>query len=126
MLGSDPPLHWESWHRIKGWYKAATDRAPPPARVTLNRIAEERVELYSHVPLLGTNILISVQPFPVDDSVPTEYEIEWAVTQLHNHRSGGGVGDEGRTPEEVAGDSAKVREGYGDDDGKGKGGDKGE
>ena len=22
LLGSDPPLHREAWHRIKGWYKA--------------------------------------------------------------------------------------------------------
>ena len=29
--GENPPLIQESWHRIKGWYKAAVDRAPPPA-----------------------------------------------------------------------------------------------
>ena len=20
LLGTDPPLHWEAWHRMKGWY----------------------------------------------------------------------------------------------------------
>ena len=35
MLGLYPPLHWEAWNRIKGWYKAAVDRAPTPSRVTL-------------------------------------------------------------------------------------------
>ena len=30
MMGSDPPLQREAWHQIKGWYKAAVDRAPPP------------------------------------------------------------------------------------------------
>ena len=88
LLGSDPPLHQEACHRIKGWYKAAVDRAPPPARVTLKRITAEKVELYSYVPTLGTNIPISMQPFPVDDSVPTEDETEWAVTRLRNHISG--------------------------------------
>ena len=80
LLGSDPPLHREAWHRIKEWYKAAVDHAPPPAWVTLERIRAERVELYSYVPPLGKSIPISVQPFLVDDSVPTEDDIEWTVT----------------------------------------------
>ena len=67
------------------WYKAAVDRAPPPARVNFNRITAERVEMYSYVPPLGTNIPISVEPFPVDNLVPTENEIEWAVNRLRNH-----------------------------------------
>ena len=91
LLGSDPPLHREAWHWIKGRYKAAVDCAPPPAWVTLDRITAERVELYSYVPPPGTTIPISVQPFRVEDSVPTEDEIEWVVTRLHNHRSRGGV-----------------------------------
>ena len=47
IIGSDPPLHREDWHRLKGWYRAAIDRAPPPAWVTLERIMAERVDLYS-------------------------------------------------------------------------------
>ena len=88
MLGSDPPLHQESWHRIKGWYKVTFGRSPPPARVTLEWITAERVELYSYVPPPGTNIPISMQPVPVDESVPTENKIEWAVTRLRNQRYG--------------------------------------
>ena len=76
LMGSDPPLHREAWHQIKGWYKAAFDRAPPPARVILEWITAERVGLYSYVPPPGTNISISVEPFPVDDLVPTEDKIE--------------------------------------------------
>ena len=72
LLGSDPPLHREAWHRIKGWYKAAIDRAPPPAWVTFERITAEKVEMYSYIPPPGTNVPISVQPFPVDELVPTE------------------------------------------------------
>ena len=85
LLGSDPPLHWEAWHRMKGWYWAAVDRAPPPAQVTLERITAERVDLYRYVSPPGGNIPVSVEPLPVDDSVPTEDEIEWAVTRLCNH-----------------------------------------
>ena len=64
------------------------DRAPPPARATLERITLERVELYSYLPPPGTNTPISVQPFMVDDSIPTEEYIEWAVTRLRNQRYG--------------------------------------
>ena len=70
-MWSDPPLHQEAWHRIKGWHKAAVDFAPPPAWVTLERTTAERVELYSYVPPPGKNIPISVEPFPVDNLVPT-------------------------------------------------------
>ena len=37
LLGSYPPLHWEAWHRIKGWYKAAVYCALPPSWVTLGQ-----------------------------------------------------------------------------------------
>ena len=73
MLGADPPLHWKACHRIKGCHKAVVNCDPPPAQVTLERITAERVELYSYVSPPGTNIHISVQPFAVDDLVPTEY-----------------------------------------------------
>ena len=92
ILGSDPPLYQEAWHRIKGWYRAAVNFNPPPARVTLDRIMAEQVELYSYVPPQRANIPISVEPFSVDNSVPTEDEIEGAVKRLHNHRSGGPSG----------------------------------
>ena len=78
-MGADPPLIQEAWHRIKGWYKAAVDCAPPPARVTLKQITAERVALYNYVPPPGENIPIDIQLFHVDDSVPEEGEIEWAV-----------------------------------------------
>ena len=92
ILGSEPPLHWEAWHRMKWWYWAAVDRAPPPAQVTLMRITAEQVDLYRYVPPPGENIPVSVELFPVDDSVPTKDKIEWAVTRLQNHRSGGTSG----------------------------------
>ena len=40
----------EAWYRLQGWYKAAVDRAPQPARATLKRVTAERVALYSRVP----------------------------------------------------------------------------
>ena len=88
-MGADPPLVQEAWHRIQGWYNAAVNRAPPPARVTLERITSEIVALYSRVPPPGDNIPAEIEPFEVKDAVPEEGEIEWAVKCLRNNRSGG-------------------------------------
>ena len=89
LLGGDPPNAKEAWRRMKGWYKAAVNRAPPPARATLERITAERVELYSQVPSPGDNIPATVNPSDIDDSVPTEDEITEAVKKLRRNRSGG-------------------------------------
>ena len=72
LVGLDPPLIQEAWYMIQGWYKAAVDCDPPPARVTLERITAERVAQYSYVPPLGGNIPVTIQPYLVDDSVPEE------------------------------------------------------
>ena len=77
---------------MTGWYWSAVDRASPPNRVTLEWITAERVDLYSYVPPPGANFLISIEPFPVDDLVPREAEIESVVKRLLNHRSGGTFG----------------------------------
>ena len=50
MMKADPPLIQEAWYRLQGWYKAAVDRALPPARATLKWVTEERATLYSRVP----------------------------------------------------------------------------
>ena len=53
LLGGDPPNAKEACRRMKGWYRAAVNRGPPPTRATLERITAERVELYSQVPSRG-------------------------------------------------------------------------
>ena len=68
------------------------NRALPPTQVILKRITAEWVDLYSYVTSPGANIPISVEPFLVDDSIPTEDEIEWAVKRLQNHRFRGLLG----------------------------------
>ena len=77
----------EAQKRLKGWYKAVVDCAPPPARSTLERITMERVDLYSYVPSPGVNILITFRPATVDDSVSTEGDIEEAVKKLRRNIS---------------------------------------
>ena len=70
-----PPLHKEAWHQMKVLYKSAVDCALLPARVTCKRITADRANLYCQVQPLGENIPIYVEPFQVEDSVPTEDEI---------------------------------------------------
>ena len=53
LMKANPPLIQEAWYRLQGWYKAAVDRAPPPARATLKRFKAERVALYSRIPPPG-------------------------------------------------------------------------
>ena len=89
MMKADPPLIQEAWYRLQGWYKAAVDRDPPPARATLKRVTAERDKLYSWVPPPGDTIPVTIEPFVVEDGVPTEAEIEWAVKRLRNNRAGG-------------------------------------
>ena len=88
LLGNYPLNPKEAWRRINVWYKAAFNRALPPARATLERITAERVNLYSYVPSPGENIPVTVAPAEVDDLVPTEDKIEDAVKKLRRNRSG--------------------------------------
>ena len=37
----------------------------------------------------GDNIPVTIEPFEVEDGVPEEEEIEWAVKRLQNNRAGG-------------------------------------
>ena len=82
LLGLEPPLHREAWHRLKECYWSNFYCATPPNWFTLEQITAEQVDLYSYVPPPGANIPIYVEPFPVDDLVPTEDKIEWAVKRL--------------------------------------------
>ena len=77
---------------MKGWYRAAAKRGPPPARATLERITAEQMELYRRVPPPGENIPVNVDPTNIDDSVPTEDEVEEVVKKLRRNRSGGPSG----------------------------------
>ena len=89
LMKADPYLIQEAWYRLQGWYKAAVDRAPPPARATLKQVTAERVTLYSRIPPPVNTIPFTIEPFAVEDGVPTEAEIEWAVKHLRNNRAGG-------------------------------------
>ena len=91
-MEEDPPNARGEWRRMQGWYRAAATRGPPHARATLERITAEQTELYRRVPPPGENIPINVEPTNIDDSVPTEDEVEEAVKKLRQNRAGGPTG----------------------------------
>ena len=70
----------------------AVDRPPPPAIVDVATMKAERVKLYRRVPPMGQPIPVGVQPFVVDDSIPEDKEIAWAVRRLRLNRSDSQLG----------------------------------
>ena len=42
-----------------------------------------------HVPPPGENIPVGIEPFPVNNSAPQWYDIEWGSRRLQQHRLGG-------------------------------------
>ena len=111
LVKADPPLIQEAWYRIQGWYKAAVELAPPPARVMLKRITAERVALYSRVLPSGDNNPVEIEPFEVEDKVPDEGGIEWAFKRLRKKPLRGGVADAGGAPQGMACGGTERREG---------------
>ena len=85
LLEADPTMPREAWQRLKWWYKATVNHATPPTWATLERITADWVDLYRYMPPSEMNIPISVKPVQVDDSVPTEDEIEGALKHLQRN-----------------------------------------
>ena len=67
----------------------SNDSPPPPARFAIASITAERVDIYQRVPPLGRSIPVSLDPFPVNESVPKEEVVARSVRNLRLNRSGG-------------------------------------
>ena len=66
------------------------DHAPSTAQVTLDPITAECEELYRAITPRGRRFPYPCRPPPpINYSVPTEEEVEWAVRGLWGHQSGG-------------------------------------
>jgi hypothetical protein len=69
----------------KSWYKSATGRAPKPLQADLKAITESYRELFRHRDLSDTPLfdLQELPSFdPIDNTVPSEEEIEDVVKHL--------------------------------------------
>ena len=79
----------EAWRCIKGWYRSVEDRPPKPNFQRMDALTQERVDLYTAEPPPGAPIPINVDPFSVNDDIPTDGEIREAVKCLRCGRAGG-------------------------------------
>jgi len=79
----------EAWRLLKGWYQNVEDRAPKPCYHSIERQTRERVELYTKVQPPGDPIPINIDPFAINDEVPTDAEVREVVRGLRNGRAGG-------------------------------------
>ena len=89
LLASEPPLVRETWIRLKGWYRDASYRSPPPSCITLEASTQYRTDLYYKVPLQGDPMPTLLYPSDVFDRVPDEAEVECAMRRIQANRSGG-------------------------------------
>ena len=89
MVQEDPPNARGAWRRMKGWYRDAATRGPPPARATLERLTAEQTGCIAGYHPPGENIPVTFDPTHIDDLVPTEDKVEVAVKKLRRNRSGG-------------------------------------
>ena len=92
LLSSDLPLLREAWINMWGCYKEAVDRPTPPDRMAISTMMVNKVKLYQHFPPPGYLISVGVKPFLVNESIPEDQQIAWAVLRLRLNRSGGPLG----------------------------------
>jgi hypothetical protein len=82
----------EAWRSLKGWYKAATDRAPKASKMSLAAQTAERVTLYGRVASKGDPIPIHVNKADILDDIPSDGELRAIVRELQNGRAAGATG----------------------------------
>jgi hypothetical protein len=83
---------------LKSWYKHASARKSHPSKKDPNTLQTDYGELLANRPPACEPIPILVSPFNIDDSIPSEAEIEKAVGRLHSGRS---PGPNGMRPEDL-------------------------
>ncbi len=80
----------EAWRSIKGcWYHSVEDRPPKLNYQRMEMLTQECIDLYTAAPPLGAPIPINVDPFDVNNKIPTDGEIQEAVKSLRNGQAGG-------------------------------------
>jgi hypothetical protein len=77
---------------LKAWYKHASGRISHPSKKDLKILQTDYGELLANKPPAGEPIPIYVSPLNIDDSIPSEAEIEKAVGRIHSGRIPGQTG----------------------------------
>jgi hypothetical protein len=79
----------EAWRCLKGWYRSATNQPPKLCHLTMTHLTKERTALYARVPTPGGRFPIVVDPFFVQDKLPTDSKIRDGVQRLWNGSAAG-------------------------------------
>jgi hypothetical protein len=84
----------QAFNVLKRWYRHATGRPPKPSREDLQDISNTWQTLYTKESPSppGPPVPVHIQPYNIDDTVPTEDEIATAVRRLGNGRAPGHTG----------------------------------
>jgi hypothetical protein len=82
----------EAWQSLKGWYKAATDRAPKASKMSLAAQTAKRIALYGRVASKGDPIPIHVNKANIPDDIPSDRELQAVLRELQNGRAAGTTG----------------------------------
>jgi hypothetical protein len=82
----------EAWQSLKGWYKAATDRAPKASKMSLAAQTAKRVALNRKAASKGDPIPIDVNKAAILDNIPSDGELQAAMRELRNGRAAGATG----------------------------------
>jgi Reverse transcriptase (RNA-dependent DNA polymerase) len=82
-----------AWSRLKRWYKQVTGRNRKPSPMDMATITATYKELYAMDNNLDNNVpIINYIPTPINDDVPSDVEIRYAVTRLKRWKAPGPTG----------------------------------
>jgi hypothetical protein len=82
-----------AWHRMKRWYRQVSGSRPKPSPLDMSEITTTYTDLYRNNTNINNQIPnINYISTPIDDSVPTEDEIRFAVLYLKQWKDSGPSG----------------------------------
>ena len=82
----------EAYTTLRGWYRDCGGIPSKPIKSDLRRTRAEFESLYTATPSVGEPIPIHINPFPVNDDVPSEEEIITALHRMRRRRVPGASG----------------------------------
>jgi hypothetical protein len=82
----------EAFRHLKGWYRATLETQARPCFHTMERQTSERVDLYARRLSPGDPLPINVKRTEINNDVPSDGELQTAVSKLSNGRAAGASG----------------------------------
>jgi hypothetical protein len=82
----------EAWQILKGWYKAATDRAPKASKMSLAAQTAKLIPFSRRAASKGDPIPIHIDKADIPDDIPTDGKLRDCVRPLRNGCATGATG----------------------------------